>query len=46
MIDEVRLSELGYVVHEVEFSRDSGWLIESEHPPCRWRSFEEQQRVP
>lgn len=46
MIDEVRLSDLGYVVHEVEFSRDSRWLIESEDLVYRWRPFEEQQYVP
>ncbi|HZB11037.1 MAG TPA: hypothetical protein VE525_18175 [Rubrobacter sp.] len=46
MIDEVRLSDLDYVVHEVEFSRGSSWLIESEDLLYRWRPFEEQQRAP
>ena len=46
MIDEARLSDLDYVVHEVEFSRGSSWLIESEDLLYRWRPFGEQQRAP
>ena len=46
MIDEVRLSDLGYVVHEVAFSRSSSWLIESEDLIYRWRPLEEQHQAP
>jgi hypothetical protein len=40
MIDEVRLSESGHVIHEVEFSRGSHWSIESEDLIYRWKPFE------
>ncbi len=39
VIDEVRLSELGFVLHEVAFSRGSRWVIESEDVIYRWRPF-------
>jgi hypothetical protein len=41
MIDEVRLSDLGYIVHEVMFSSGSSWLIESEDLIHRWLPFGE-----
>ncbi|MBA3614687.1 MAG: hypothetical protein M3Q62_06310 [Actinomycetota bacterium] len=41
MIDEVRLSESGYVLHEVEFSRGSRWVIESEDLIYRWKPFKD-----
>ena len=39
MIDEVRLSESGYVLHEVAFGRGGRWVIESEDLNYRWRPF-------
>jgi hypothetical protein len=38
--DEIRLSESGSVLHEVEFSRGSKWLIECEDIVYRWSPFE------
>jgi hypothetical protein len=34
--DEIRLSERGLVVHEIEFSRGSRWLIEAEDITYEW----------
>ena len=41
VIDEVRLSESGYVLHEVEFSRGSRWVIESEDFIYSCKPFED-----
>ena len=41
MIDEVRLSDKGNVLHEVKFSEGSRWTIESEDIVYRWRPFKE-----
>ena len=37
LTDEVRLSERGHVVHEIEFSRGSRWLIECGNIIYRWQ---------
>ncbi|MCI0402437.1 MAG: hypothetical protein L0212_02805 [Acidobacteria bacterium] len=39
LIDEVRLSDRGQVVHEVEFSTGSRWIIESQDLTCEWKPF-------
>lgn len=36
LIDEVRVSETGLVLHEIEFSRGSCWLIECEDIEYTW----------
>jgi hypothetical protein len=41
MIDEVRLSDKGNVLHEVKFSGGSRWTIESEDIVHRWKPFKE-----
>lgn len=41
LYDEIRLSERGYVLHEIEWSRGSNWLIESKDFDCRWVPFED-----
>lgn len=35
--DEIRLSERGLVLHEIEFSRGSRWLIEAEDINNEWK---------
>jgi hypothetical protein len=37
MIDEIRLSENGLVLHEVSFSNDSNWLIEARNVSVKWK---------
>lgn len=37
LIDELRLSESGLVLHEVLFSNNSRWLIEARDISCEWR---------
>jgi hypothetical protein len=39
LVDEVRLSERGHVVHEVTFSRGSRWLIECKDITHHWLPF-------
>ena len=46
IFDEMRLSDLGNVVHEVQFSGGSSWLIECEDLIYRWMPFEEQPPAP
>jgi hypothetical protein len=36
LIDEVRLSDRGFILHEIEFSSGSRWLIECEDIEYRW----------
>ncbi len=40
LIDEVRLSEREFVLHEVEFSHGSRWIIECEDLIYQWKPFE------
>ncbi|HSE25293.1 MAG TPA: hypothetical protein VLB68_26765 [Pyrinomonadaceae bacterium] len=37
--DEIRYSERGFVVHEIEFSRGTNWLIECTDIIYRWTPF-------
>ena len=37
LVDEVRLSENGFVLPEVLLSNDSRWLIEAKDISCEWR---------
>jgi hypothetical protein len=37
LIDEIRLSDNGCVLHEVLLSNDSRWLIEAKDISCEWR---------
>ena len=37
LFDEIRLSENGFVLHEVLFSNDSLWLIEAKDISWQWR---------
>jgi hypothetical protein len=37
LVDEICLSENGFVLHEVLFSNDSLWLIEAKDISCQWR---------
>jgi hypothetical protein len=39
LVDEVRLSDLGLVLHEVLFARGSRWLIECADITYQWRPF-------
>lgn len=39
LTDEVRLSERGYVLHEIEFSRGSRWIIECGDIYYRWQAL-------
>ena len=39
LIDEVRLSDRGLVIHEIVFASDSRWLIECEDFTYEWRPF-------
>jgi hypothetical protein len=39
LIDEFRLSDRGYVVHEILFSRGSQWVIECEDILYEWKPF-------
>lgn len=39
LCDEVRLSERDHVLHEIEFSRGSRWLIECKDIECIWEPF-------
>jgi len=36
LYDEIRLSARGYVLHEIEWSRGSRWLIESGDVAYKW----------
>lgn len=38
--DEVRLSERGFVSHEIEFSRGSRWLIECRDLEWKWQPIQ------
>jgi hypothetical protein len=40
LVDEIRLSERGYLLHEIEWSRGSDWLIECKDFEYRWLPFE------
>jgi hypothetical protein len=37
LVDEVRLSENGFVLHEVLLSNDNRWVIEAKDISCEWR---------
>ncbi len=37
LVDEIRLSETGLVLHEVLFGNDCRWLIEAKDILCEWR---------
>jgi len=37
LVDEIRLSDNGFVLHEVLFSNDSRWRIEAKDISCEWR---------
>ena len=37
LVDEIRLSDNGFVLHEVLFSNDSRWQIEAKDISCEWR---------
>jgi WD40 repeat protein len=37
LVDEIRLSDNGFVLHEVLFSNDNRWLIEAKDISCEWR---------
>ena len=37
LVDEIRLSERGLVIHEVKFERGSRWLIECKDIECTWK---------
>ncbi len=37
LIDEIRLSDNGFVLHEVLLSNNSRWLIEAKDISCEWR---------
>lgn len=37
LVDEIRLSENGLVLHEVQFSNNSRWLIEARDISCEWQ---------
>ena len=37
LVDEVRLSDSGFVLHEVLLSNDSRWVIEAKDISCEWR---------
>ncbi|HEX6623439.1 MAG TPA: hypothetical protein VF064_06980 [Pyrinomonadaceae bacterium] len=39
LYDEIGLSEQGNVLHEIEWSRAGGWLIECEDISYRWKPF-------
>ena len=40
LVDEIRLSDVGLVVHEIEFSRGGRWLIECADVECKWHQLE------
>jgi hypothetical protein len=40
MYDEVRLSENGLVLHEIEFSNETAWIIECEDIEFTWTPIE------
>lgn len=40
LVDEIRLSEREFVLHEIEFSRGSRWVIECEDIIYQWKPFE------
>lgn len=40
LTDEIRLSQGGHVIHEIEFSRGSRWIIECVDILYRWQAFE------
>jgi hypothetical protein len=40
LYDEVRLSESGLVLHEIEFRNQTVWLIECEDIEFNWKPFE------
>jgi hypothetical protein len=37
LVDEIRLSDNGFVLHEVLFSNDSRWRIEAKDISCEWQ---------
>src|SRR5262245_29350461 len=39
LYDEIRLSEQGFVLHEVEWARGGVWLIECGNVAYQWRPF-------
>ena len=39
LVDEVRLSDRGHVLHEIEFSRGSRWVIECRDIMYRWEEL-------
>ena len=41
LADEIRLSEAGLVLHEVEFSRGGRWVIECEDMTYKWEPAKE-----
>ena len=40
LIDEIRLSDSGFVLHEILFSSRGRWLIEASDISCEWKPFE------
>jgi hypothetical protein len=40
LYDEIRLSQRGYVLHEIEWSCGSGWLIECRDVSYKWTSLD------
>ena len=43
LYDEVRLSDRGYVLHEIEFSRGSRWTIECDNIDHQWEEIRATQ---
>lgn len=41
LYDEIRLSDRGYCLHEIEWSEGSSWLIESSDIIYRWNPFDQ-----
>jgi hypothetical protein len=39
LVDEIRLSERGHVMHEIRFSTGALWAIESLNVQCQWRQL-------
>lgn len=44
LIDEIRLSERGNVLHEIVFSHESHWIIECSDIEYRWMPLAQQSR--
>ena len=38
LVDEIRLSENGFILHEVLLNNDNRWLIEAKDISCDWRT--------